>query len=66
MKGCHCKNMALISGHLDQDDIERASTLKIRLFQKPFTIKEIEEWINEIEKKINPSRRLSSWFPGES
>ena len=61
-KGCRCKNMALMSGDLRPDDIERASSLKIKLFQKPFTIKEIEEWVSEIEKTIDPARRLSNWF----
>lgn len=65
-KGCRCKNMALMSGDLDQEDIERASGLKIKLFRKPFTIKEIEEWLREIEKTINPARKLSSWFLGKS
>ncbi len=65
-KGCRCKNMALMSGDLGEGDIERASSLKIKLFQKPFTIKEIEEWVSEIEKTINPARRLSSWFLGKS
>ena len=65
-KGCRCKNMALMSGYLGQDDIERASSLKIKLFQKPFTVKEIEEWVCEIEKTINPVRRLSNWFLGKS
>ena len=65
-KGCRCENMALMSGYLDQEDSERASRLKIKLFLKPFTIKEIDEWVTEIERKINPTRRLSSWFLGKS
>jgi hypothetical protein len=54
--------MALMSADLRPDDIERASSLKIKLFQKPFTIKEIEEWVSEREKTIDPARRLSNWF----
>jgi DNA-binding NtrC family response regulator len=62
-KGCRCKNMALMSGDdLSPEDIERASSLKIKLFQKPFTNKEIAEWVSEIEKKIDPARRLANWF----
>ncbi|OGP64222.1 MAG: hypothetical protein A2169_11740 [Deltaproteobacteria bacterium RBG_13_47_9] len=65
-KGCRCKHMALMSGDLTQEDIERASALKIKLFLKPFTIKEVGEWVSEVEKTINPARTLSSWFLGKS
>jgi hypothetical protein len=65
-KGCRCKNMALMSGYLSPDDIERASSLKIKLFQKPFAMKEIDGWVSEIEKTIDPARRLSNWFLGKS
>jgi hypothetical protein len=59
---CHCKNMALMSGDLGQKDIERASSLKIKVFKKPFEIKEIGEWVSDIEKRINSGRRFSSFF----
>ena len=61
-KGCRCQNLALMSGDLLKEDAERAKALNIKLFLKPFTIKELGGWINEIEKRIDPNRRLSDWF----
>ena len=64
-KGCRSKHMALIFGYIDQDDFEKASRLKIKLFQKPFTFEEMGKWVSEIEKTISPERRLSGWFLGK-
>jgi DNA-binding response OmpR family regulator len=61
-KGCHCKNMALMSGDFTENDVLRAKSLGLRLLKKPFGITEILEWIESIEKTIDPDRQLSDWF----
>ena len=61
-KGCQCKNMTLMSGDFTEKDVLRAKSIGLKLFRKPFSIKEILEWIESTEKKIDPNRKLSDWF----
>ena len=61
-KGCKCKNMALMSGDFAETDVVRAKSIGLMLLKKPFGIKEILEWIESIEKTIDPNRKLSDWF----
>jgi len=61
-KGCKCKNMALMSGDFTESDVVRAKSIGLVLFRKPFAITEILEWIESIEKTIDPDRKLADWF----
>ena len=61
--GCKVKNRALISGSWTQSELEQAKELNCRVFDKPFKIDELEVWLDECEKSINPNRILSSWIP---
>jgi DNA-binding response OmpR family regulator len=61
-KGCHCKNMTLMSGDFTEIDVLRAKSIGLMLLRKPFGITEILEWIESIEKTIDPDRKLSDWF----
>ena len=61
-KGCQCKNMALMSGDFTENDVVRAKSIGLMLLRKPFGITEILEWIESIEKTIDPDRKLSDWF----
>ena len=61
-KGCRCKNIALMSGNIADDLVAKARTLGMKVFKKPFTILEITEWLNEIEKDIAPQRKLTDWY----
>jgi len=61
-KGCKCKNMALMSGDFTESDIVRAKSIGLVLFRKPFSITEILDWIERIEKTIDPDRKLADWF----
>jgi DNA-binding response OmpR family regulator len=63
-KGCRCRHLALMSGDFEEQDLERASALGITLFPKPFTINQIEAWLHAVEGRIDPARRLASWFLG--
>ena len=61
-KGCKCKHLALMSGNLTNADSDRARLLGIKLFNKPFRINEIEEWIKIVEAEISPDRALNEWY----
>jgi len=61
-KGCKVQNLALMSGDLTPDDQQRAESLGIRVFKKPFGLKEIEQWVGDAEKEVQPTRRLADWF----
>ena len=61
-KGCKCKHFALMSGGFSSEDISRAKSLGVNIFRKPFKLKEITNWLDHIEKDIDPKRKLSDWF----
>lgn len=61
-KGCRCRHLALMSGEFLPEDIEKASNLGIKVFNKPFSLTDIENWLLDIEKKIEPARKLSDWY----
>jgi hypothetical protein len=39
--------------------LEQAKRLGCRIFRKPFQIKELNEWLDECEKRIDPNRKLA-------
>ena len=61
-KGCRCDHLALMSGYLSDSDIQRAQEKGIKVFRKPFSIREIDKWVSEVEKVISPARRLTDWY----
>ena len=61
-KGCKCKHLALMSGDLKVADSDRAEKLGIKLFEKPFRINEIDEWIKIVEEEIPAERLLADWY----
>ncbi|RJP85572.1 MAG: response regulator [Desulfobacteraceae bacterium] len=60
-KGCKCKSMALMSGDFSDKDIQKAASLGIKVFKKPFTLAEMIGWLETIEKDLEPNRKLSNW-----
>ena len=60
-KGCKVKNRALMSGDWTDSALQCALDLGCRIFHKPFHIKEIVQWINNCQKRIDPLRELSDW-----
>ena len=60
-KGCRVRHMALMSGDIDAEVTERAKNLGIMIFEKPFTTKDLEDWIEIAEKDIPEQRRLFNW-----
>jgi CheY-like chemotaxis protein len=59
--GCKAimKNKAVISGNWTKEECEQAKSLGCQIFNKPFRIEEISEWLDECEKSIDPNRKLA-------
>ena len=60
-KGCKVKNLALMSGDLTEEDSDRAKTLGIMLFVKPFSLALLDGWVRTVEKGIPENRLLADW-----
>lgn len=60
-KGCKCNNIAIMSGKITDDILVRAKLLNLQVFHKPFTIEQLTEWLDRIEKDIAPRRKLTDW-----
>ena len=63
-KGCKCKHFALMSGTFTDEDLYKAKSLGIKIFKKPFKLEQVMDWLDQIEKDIDPKRKLSDWFLG--
>ena len=61
-KGCRCQHIALMSGAWTEQDISSANQIGVKLFKKPFELKQLIEWFEEIEKSIDEDRKLANWF----
>jgi CheY-like chemotaxis protein len=61
-KGCKVRNLALMSGDLRDPDRKRAEKLGVKVFTKPFKVKDIEKWVTEAEARVPLDRKLSDWF----
>lgn len=61
-KGCKVKNVALMSGTWTDYEAEYAQRLGCQVFHKPFSLDELNEWLDDCEKKIDTNRALSNWF----
>ena len=57
---CKIPNIAVMSGSWTEDEIEVAHRLNCRVFEKPFLLEELNSWLSQSEKKIDPQRELSS------
>ncbi len=65
-KGCKVKNIALMSGYWTQPSMHRAEEFGCKVFNKPFSMEEIEAWLDVCEKSIDPNRVLSNWFQSKN
>ena len=61
-KGCKCKHIALMSGFFTDDDVSYANLKGLKIFKKPFHLSEIIKWLGQVEKDIDPERKLSDLF----
>ena len=60
-KGCKCENIAIMSAYWNNDSLKRAINIGSKILQKPFSIEELIPWLEEVEKTISPTRKLSDW-----
>ena len=57
-KKCKTPYIAMMSGNWPAEDVKTARELKCKVFNKPFNMAEIEEWLDDVEKNINLNRKL--------
>ena len=61
-KGCKCNHLALMSGALTEECLTKARSLGLKIFPKPFRLSDVGRWLDQIEKEINPNRKLADWY----
>ena len=61
--GCKIPNIAVMSGSWTEDEMDAAQRLNCRVFEKPFVLEELNNWLSQSEKRIDPHRELSA-LPG--
>lgn len=62
VKGCKCKNVALVSSELNEDVRKKAEELSCKIFSKPYDVPEIFNWLDDIELNMDQDVKLSNWF----
>ena len=63
--GCRVPNVAVMSGSWNEAQLEEARRLSCRVFEKPFLLEDLNNWLSQSEKRIDPRRELSS-LPGST
>jgi CheY-like chemotaxis protein len=61
-KNCNCKDVIVMSGSLEKENIEKAKNLGCVAFKKPPRIGELLKYVENVKEKIKPNRRLRDWF----
>jgi hypothetical protein len=51
-----------MSGAFTKEHYDKANSLGITIFKKPFKLSKINHWLDQIEKDIAPKRKLADWF----
>jgi len=62
INGCKAPYIAMMSGGWEEEGLLRAKELGCKVIHKPFNLKDIDEWLDEVEKNINLERELKDWF----
>ncbi|NIS60195.1 MAG: response regulator [Proteobacteria bacterium] len=57
--GCKIENRAVMSGRWTDKELDEAQRLGCQIFEKPFRFKDLSEWLDQCEERIDPKRRLS-------
>ncbi len=61
-KGCKIENIAIMSGAWSELDLQRTKDLGCSVFEKPFTLSILIEWIYKCEIRMDQGKELSNWF----
>ena len=51
-----------MSGAFTDEHSAKAKSLGITIFKKPFQLAVLNNWLDRIEKDIDPERKLADWF----
>ncbi len=65
-KGCKIEHVALMSGYWSESNLQKARQLGWQVFHEPFSINEMQRWLDDCEKNVDPNRVLSPWFLQEA
>jgi CheY-like chemotaxis protein len=59
-RGCRgiVNNKAIVTGCLSSEELEQSRQLGCKVFSKPLNWREMQQWLEECEKLVRPSRRL--------
>lgn len=61
-KGCKIQHIAIMSGAWSQLSMKRAKDLGCSVFEKPFRLSVLTEWLDKCEERMDQSKDLSNWF----
>ena len=56
-KGCKIKNIAIISGSWSDANMKRAKDLGCAVFEKPFALSALADWIDKCEERIEHDKK---------
>ena len=63
--GCKVKFRALMSADWAESDLQYAQKIGCKVFQKPFDLEELLQWLENCKKQIDQNRVLSDWKANE-
>lgn len=49
--GCKCRHIGVMSGDWQDCYVHRATCMGVRVFEKPFSIREFEGWLGAVERE---------------
>ena len=58
-KGSAQNKLVLSTSSTNKEELRLAEELGFKLMKKPFKVKDISDWIDECEKRIDPNRKLA-------
>ncbi len=61
LKGCRVKDIAVMSGDWTSKAVEEANKFDVKIFEKPFELEALKDWIDKCETGIHQDRKLSNW-----
>ena len=59
--GCKIKFRALMSADWAESDLQYAQKIGCKVFQKPFDLEELLQWLENCQKQIDQNRVFSDW-----
>ena len=64
--GCKIKFRALMSADWAESDLQYAQKIGCKVFQKPFDLEELLQWLENCQKQIDQNSVLSDWNAKEN